>query len=184
MSGQTWTDSQDALLRRSLIEGLSFKQVCMLIGVTRNSAIGRAHRLGIKGEPRQASSANARARNLHTRILRNVKAPIRLPRTPGLPALQFAPPVERAASVIEGVPIGPGRPLMDLPWNGCRFAVTQDDAAEHLFCGAEKAPDRSWCPAHCKIAFAPPRKRANISDEERHRRKIQGLKNIAAGVFR
>lgn len=53
-------------------------------------------------------------------------------------SLPFAPPA--------------GRPLLDIPKNGCRYAVGEDDSGRHLFCG-EPATRKSWCSHHADIVF-------------------------------
>lgn len=180
---KTWTDADDAVLRQGCVERLSFREIGARLGVSRRSAIGRAYRLGIKkGRTPQPPGTGARTVNLRERAARNVKAPIRLPRKKGLPPLQFAPlkpePVAETA-----LPIGPGRPLIDLPWNVCRFSVTQHEAEQHLFCGAPKLTGHSYCAPHCLIAYAPPKKMMNLSEAERNRRRLQGLKNVQQGAF-
>lgn len=182
---KTWTDADDAVLRQGCVERLSFREIGARLGVSRRSAIGRAYRLGIKkGRPPQPVGTGARTTNLREKIARNVKAPIRLPRKKGLPPLQFAPLIERPQSHPETTPpIGPGRPLIDIPWNGCWFAVTEHETEQHLFCGAPKLTGHSYCAPHCLIAYAPPKKMMKLSEQERQRRRLQGLLNVQRGIY-
>jgi hypothetical protein len=47
-----------------------------------------------------------------------------------------------------------GRPLLDLPKNGCRYALGRDSAGRHLFCGEPSVVTKSWCPDHFLIVFS------------------------------
>ena len=45
-------------------------------------------------------------------------------------------------------------PLLDLPDNGCHFAVGEDEH-RHLFCGSPHVSLLPYCAFHCKIAYRP-----------------------------
>jgi hypothetical protein len=47
-----------------------------------------------------------------------------------------------------------GRPLLDLPARGCRYAVGQDDTGRHLFCGEPSVLKKSWCAHHQDVVFS------------------------------
>ncbi|MGX7708009.1 hypothetical protein [Methylobacterium sp. Gmos1] len=55
-------------------------------------------------------------------------------------SLPFAPPA--------------GRPLVDLPKDGCRYAIGCDSAGRHLFCGKPSVATKSWCPDHFLVVFS------------------------------
>lgn len=62
MSG--WTEARDNMLRKLWNAGKTGKQIAILMGLTRNAVIGRAHRLGLdkRANPIKAD-ANEIARN-------------------------------------------------------------------------------------------------------------------------
>lgn len=170
-------------------EKLTASQIADRIGgVSRNAVIGRCHRIGLNlyrqpGEnakiprPRARRSPDEGVRTINLR-----RKALDLPVT-GFKPLQFAPLKPEPATPSNDPPIGPGRPLIDLPWNGCRFAVTEHETEQHLFCGAPKLTGHSYCAPHCLIAYAPPKKMMKLSEQERQRRRLQGLLNVQRGIY-
>lgn len=65
MSGALWTPEQDAMLRELFAIGLSFHAIALRLGVTKNSAIGRARRLNFpqRGGNEPAVAAKKAIRN-------------------------------------------------------------------------------------------------------------------------
>lgn len=65
-----------------------------------------------------------------------------------------------APSVVIVAPPQPARHaprlLVDLDWNGCRWAMNSAAKGEpHLFCGAPQAPGRPYCAEHCGAVTSP-----------------------------
>lgn len=169
-----WTDENEAELRRLWAEGKSASQVAKAIGApTRNTVIGKVSRLGLQRGMSRAEVAReggaARAKQK-----RGTAKPA------AFRPLQFAPP--RRPPVPRPIPaFGIGTPFLDLPVDGCRYAVTPDDVETHLFCGAPRAEGKPYCEGHCGVAFRPVMK---LTDRDRERRSQQAVKNIAraAGI--
>lgn len=155
-----WTVERIAKLRRLYDENFSFSEIAAALGggISRNSAIGKAHRLGIAGHKvgrKPAMGPNA------------IRAPKR-PATQGISAAvqkinmaKAAPPKVAPApkikpepfvvATVDIVPLNLG--LMDLTETTCRWPIG-DEPATMTFCGHD-APGGPYCPGHSAIAYQP-----------------------------
>lgn len=80
----TWTDENIAILRKMHIDGLSYSEIGKKLGISRNAALGKGHRLGLstraasppKGVPRTTTSTLKRAVPTTTSSTKVVDTPI------------------------------------------------------------------------------------------------------------
>jgi len=147
----TWTPERDALLLAQIAAGLSAKAAAVVISaaigetVSRNAAIGRAHRLklsfrgNVPAAPggrthKKRALASTRPVNLLA-ILQNVKA--------------------KRVNVSTGAPLADVEPveLVDLEPHQCRWPLGD---GPFLFCGAPKDGERVYCAHHAAKAFYKP----------------------------
>jgi hypothetical protein len=139
-----WTNEHDALLKSCLIEGMSFLQAADRINQTfgtdysRNSAIGRSHRL--KLEPK-----NRPGYHDGVRVLK--------------PKSHARPRRAKCMAPKEPEPEPEPVTFAELKPHHCR-AVVSDKTDEHpmLFCGARRMRNSPWCPKHYKLFTTTPRK--------------------------
>src|SRR6516164_4473787 len=104
-----WTDDRVELLKKLWADGLSASQIAAeLGGISRNSVIGKVHRLGLAGRAKSPAAAMPRQRKP-----RSQGAMMRIPRpaNPGNPALRplhaFEPDLEPEPEVNGNIiPIG------------------------------------------------------------------------------
>jgi hypothetical protein len=137
--GYDWPHERSELLRQYWnIDKLSASQIGAKFGITRNAVIGRARRMGLDH------------RTTAPRIIKDQRdkprvAPIR------------KPPPEVVLAVIEQLrpPIKPGKrvSLYDLTNAHCHWPI--GEPAELMFCGAHKADNGPYCPAHARQAYKP-----------------------------
>jgi GcrA cell cycle regulator len=148
----TWTEARDTRLRYLAEAGLSFRQIAADIGVSRNSAIGRAHRLGIKtinppptkdhrDQPKTQCNGGAIIFSIKAKVARESKA-YDAPRTEAM----CLPPEPQRDPV----------PFLDLHPNSCRWPIC-DDADNTLgFCGADRRDETThYCARHHRMAYRP-----------------------------
>lgn len=169
----TWTAEADAELRRLWGEGQSAGRIAAVMAVSKNSIIGRAHRLGLPGRYSPIRRPAA------TTIPRRVAAPAAIPAAAarGQPQRPETPAVTRPApeagatpaaspAAAGGSPAPYPRPAALRPaawWRttpihypadlGCRWIQGEPRGAETLFCDAARVSHRPYCPAHCARAY-------------------------------
>jgi len=159
-----WTDEHVALLRKLWIDDeLSASRCAWLLGpeFTRNSVIGKVHRLGFpnRGKPRpsragvpwsEAAKARAAKRMAERQARASKKVNPTVARIKATPVEKFKPDPEALAvgawnALPDTTPIG----LLDLTATTCRWPI--GDGSPFLFCGCEVAPGSSYCPTHKHI---------------------------------
>ena len=139
-----WIEARDEQLKKLYAEGLSMTQIAieMDCGLTRNSVIGRAHRLKLPSRRdnvvRHAKQAKP-ALEKRTRLVRSNSnsTALRLihvnePTTPG--ALRCVEVESRRLTLLELEP------------NDCRYP--DGEGSDITFCGNVKLAGSSYCPSH------------------------------------
>lgn len=142
-----WTDKRIEILKELWAQGLSGSAIAAELGeVTRNSVIGKVHRLGLA---KRANPTNARA----------TPTPFRKPRVQRFREV-LPIPIEITPGKATGQATLPERPgqvtLMDLTSETCRWPLWSDANPEHLYCGAPGAGmenKRPYCPLHSRMAY-------------------------------
>lgn len=125
-SPRPWTDALDETLRQLWAEGLTIRAIGKIIDRSRNSVVGRAHRLGLPGRG----------------------SPINPPRTAPLP-----PPRVRGPT-LDVVPQTVARVLARV-YSAPRSCQWLDgDEKPWVQCTAPTVPGHSYCLPHCRRAYS------------------------------
>jgi hypothetical protein len=136
MTGSTnhqraWTPERDEQLRQHVADRRSATEAATLIGVTRNSAIGRASRIGLQFKSEKPQTLNFSMR--HTRPKTAPKpVPVSAPDAP--PSLDLS---------IEA--------LSDAT---CRYP--EGNAAPYSYCGQATRPSSPYCQHHHSLCLSKP----------------------------
>ena len=147
-----WSEEQDSILREMWPEHYAI-DVATRLGVTRNSVIGRARRIGLQGKrgegwgngviaTKERRAANAERRK--QRELVKVQSPHSYrPRIPyaALPEI-VADPLLLS--------------IMDLKTEHCRWPY--GEAGSIQYCGHQALNMQSYCGAHYRMSYQPPRR--------------------------
>jgi len=133
-----WTDAAIARLKALWAEGLSASEVGKRLGVSRNSVIGKIHRLGLSGKYRRPRE--------RVRRMRAKAKPAQL--------LEIEQPVSSRPEMPQiRQDIRPGSfDLLELRAGMCRWP--EGDRAPYSFCGAPVAFDSSYCRKHYALAHS------------------------------
>lgn len=159
-----WTDVAINTLRTGIAGGQSAGAISATLGITRNSVIGKARRIGLNFKSRPSAPAIIPAHK------RNIRKPAKLqPRQQ--PRLVFMPAPILRAPAFQTLPIpdraarpqhNPKRVLfLDLPFYGsCKFPLfdAETPSSERFYCGLPTEPLLSpWC-SHCRAVVYSPKK--------------------------
>lgn len=125
--------------------GFSAAQIALAVGKNRNMVIGKVWRMRQKGV----------VLHFHERPKSNKPNTVRVKRTERrkksvLPLFDFKPPPKP----VEAKPLNIS--FWQLKNNSCRYVTNEGRPENFLFCGAPKERG-SYCEAHAKICFAPPK---------------------------
>lgn len=167
----TWTEQQTELLIQYWREGFSASQIAKLLGGgrTRNSIIGRAHRLGLRRrlltlsehttiKKQKAAEARERRRLERKLMVMTTPKPVRI-----------VAPVERPG---EPAPLYTMRTDMGA---GCRWICADPRHDDTAVCG-HAIHARKWCEHHYFRVYTG----ATVEDAERRRRKQEREAAFAA----
>jgi GcrA cell cycle regulator len=135
----TWTEEQSDHLRSLWAEGFSCSQIADKIGgLTRNSVIGRVHRMGLS---RRAKTPN-RSRTTESSIPR-----IRRMMVHGKHRFLRNIPVRKPAVIIDSdIPLEQRRTFMQLGEHECKFPI--GDGVHMFFCGGPAIDGSVYCAGH------------------------------------
>jgi GcrA cell cycle regulator len=141
-----WTDQHVERLKQLNADGLSRSQIAGQLGegFTRNSVIGKLHRLGIDGPPRSSKP--------------RYKPASRRKRKPAKP--RFIPIIEivHDGQELDSYPCS----LQELSDNTCRWPMGEPSEAGFHFCGGVPQSGSSYCASHHRIAHQKPQLRGHF----------------------
>jgi GcrA cell cycle regulator len=138
-----WTDAAIARLKELWGEGFSASECGQRMGVSRNSVIGKIHRLGLSGKYRRPRERGRRMTKASASKLAAQKSPN-----------NEQPPASRDLSE---EPKRGSFDLLDLKFGQCRWP---EGDGPYRFCGAPQVFDSSYCKAHHAMAHASGGQRA------------------------
>lgn len=134
-----WTDEADSALSEKLSSGMSCSKIAQVMGISRNSVVGRVYRLRKTGK-------------LAPRILPPpvvIRDRRRVARYRSRPYRRALPDRVRSEPLPE--PENAGRVhILELGSSSCRWVTS---LAELLFCGRQVEPEKSYCRRHCAESY-------------------------------
>ena len=136
----SWTDERIETAKRLWMEGHSATDIAQRMGgVSRNAVIGKLHRMGLSREGRAAPAKPARIK---------APKPARAPKAVKSKVSTRPKRILRADDLERE-----GHPIMSLTRHQCRWPVNAPPrGGEHLFCGDETVPGKSYCEGHAATA--------------------------------
>ena len=150
----TWTDAEAETLKAMWNKGHSASEIVAAIpGVTRNSVIGKAYRLGLRehvnapklNKPLPTSSENGRAPV--KKLARDARVKIAKPDP--VKVAEVTRLVERVAALPAPKPLN--LTLLELDSRSCRWPVAGEKAST-LFCGHPTEDSKSYCTCHVRLS--------------------------------
>jgi GcrA cell cycle regulator len=163
----TWTDERVARLKKLWGEGLSASEIAAdLGGISRNSVIGKVHRLGLSGRAKSTAGGAPRPRKPRAHTVKIARGSVR-GNTALAEAHAYDLDIEPEQSVIENViPIGQRCSILELTDSKCHWPIGDPSLPDFFFCGGHTVEGLPYCGYHCRIAYQP------ASDRHRGRRAI------------
>lgn len=158
-----WTDEMVEELRKMWKEGLTTGEIGKRLNVSKNSIVGKVHRLGLSGRPSPIKKKDG------TPIYRNDKKEAAAPKavTPDKPVAEKEPMRHEAVAkpIQASKPSTPSRhftgnlSLTELDNHTCRWPVGDPKDENFHFCGKKVRIGQTYCEEHSSIAYVKPSKK-------------------------
>ena len=150
----SWTEQDDARLRELLEQGLSYWEVGEAMGRSKNSCIGRGHRLGLmtRTDPAVIDAKRARWSRKKPELPKKeqpmaVVIPFPVPAQP-----RYEQPLAHETA------FGQPKSIVGLKEHHCRWPVHRSLTSDRwLFCAAERREKSPYCAEHHLLAYVKPR---------------------------
>jgi len=128
-----WTDDRVELLKKLWSDGLSASQIAAeLGGISRNSVIGKVHRLSLSGRAKSPSTSVPRQRKprAHGQTMRIARSGIR-GNTALAPLHSYETELEPEPELIENIiPMGQRCSILELTESKCHWRIAYQPAAD------------------------------------------------------
>lgn len=160
--GFGWTVERTELLKTRWAEGASCGTIAReLGGITRNSVVGKVHRLGLSGHVRDKPATAPKPRKPRKPYL--AQAPIpkgkvigRIARGGTSPREIIVYEAESEPEIVECIiPLGQRCTLLQLNDSKCRWPIGDVGSESFFFCGGGPVEGLPYCSAHSRCAFQP-----------------------------
>lgn len=147
-----WTDDHVEKMKTLWESGASCSQIAGELGpdFTRNSVIGKMHRLNLSGRDKKVHTAPKLQRDRNRFVPRSGNV------TPQRSYAKAAPrpphPAPHVPDVLEEMR---ALTLMELTQSNCRWPLGDPRDEWFRFCGNDKDMDHSYCPFHKRLSVSP-----------------------------
>ena len=140
----TWTEERVAELMRLWEAGRSASEIGRLLGVSKNSVVGKAHRMKLKARPspiKRGSTPQVRRSAAAAMPKPAAQAPAAPKQVQERPAAAPAPRPSRPVARTNGK--GPS----------CLWPIGDPGDQDFHFCGEPAVPGKPYCDEHCARAY-------------------------------
>ena len=164
-SHMTWTEERVSELTRLWSTGLSASEIGKILGVSKNSVVGKAHRMKLESRPspikRNPNGQPRRSRASRSRRIPMSDSPLPSAAAPARPTI--APPpgmtvresdVDTAvATALQGATNAVSRRAAGGRSTACLWPIGDPGDPDFHFCGEPAVPGKPYCASHCAKAY-------------------------------
>jgi len=143
MTKVKWTPEREAKLKELWESGKPTTQIACLMGVSRNSIIGKASRLGLGQHQRKRPVPKSDGRK-ETFTAKNITKRAKT-KDPGVI-------VQDGANTASFCKSGSKR-MLDMNLHECRWSVSGKKPTEYRFCASPTEHGKAYCEQHAAIAY-------------------------------
>ncbi len=169
-----WTDEMIEELKKMWHEGLTTGEIGKRLNVSKNSIVGKVHRLGLSGRPSPIKKKDAEQ---PAKPAEKKPAPASKAKAPEPKAAEpkaKTPAKEKTVAPVEAKPIAPLAPqpkaekphhhnhnlsLTELDNHTCRWPIGDPKDDNFHFCGKKVRIGQTYCDEHSAIAYVRPNKK-------------------------
>ena len=135
-----WTDEQVEQLRQMWAEGLTANEIAKRLNVTKNSIVGKVHRLCLTARPSPIKFKDAETNNPDANGNKYQSAPDMFEN-------QVSLPDKKTCCEPENIK------LVDLDSHTCRWPIGDPRDEDFCFCGKKVHTGQTYCDEHSQMAY-------------------------------
>lgn len=146
-----WTDEAVEELRKMWDRGMTTGQIAKALNVTKNSIIGKVHRLCLTARPSPIKKTDAKASEKHT---------VKKEKAVKEKSKSSEPRAEKAVAKEAEVKVAPKAvventniPLVKLDNHTCRWPMGDPRDDDFCFCGKRVRTGQTYCEEHAAVAY-------------------------------
>lgn len=155
-----WTDEMVEDLRRMWKEGLTTGEIGKRLGVSKNSIVGKVHRLGLSGRPSPIKKKESIAGSIAPEAVKTEKNKSQKTAKPVLkttvPAVEKTTEKKEAPKNCNSAKEAPSNgfiSLTDLDNHTCRWPLGDPKDENFHFCGKKVRIGQTYCDEHSAVAY-------------------------------
>ncbi|MBR5154136.1 MAG: global cell cycle regulator GcrA-like protein [Alphaproteobacteria bacterium] len=154
-----WTDEAVEELKKMWDKGMTTGQIAKVLNVTKNSIIGKVHRLCLTARPSPIKKSNKTTEEKKATPAKKAEKTTKAKScTPAPKKLEQAPIKEEVKPVVP-VPEEINIPLVKLDNHTCRWPMGDPRDEDFCFCGKRIKTGQTYCEEHAAIAYVKPGKK-------------------------
>lgn len=167
-----WTDEMIDNLTKMWQQGLTTNEIAKALGVSKNSIVGKVHRLNLDARPSPIKKKEEITKTKKLPSKEKIKSKVSVKQTPSKPVQEQTSIIKKEASVEEEqVKIEPKLSpnptyhkntcikLADLDSHTCRWPIGDPRDDNFCFCGRHVKSGQTYCEEHAAIAYVKPIKK-------------------------
>lgn len=144
-----WTEQMVEDLRQMWIEGLTANEIAKKLGVSKNSIVGKVHRLCLTARPspiKKKEEAEIPQKTDKTPIIETISEEF-------LPEIKEEEPSEIAKISAPKPSAVNGVKLVNLDSHTCRWPIGDPRDEDFCFCGKKVRAGQTYCDEHAAMAY-------------------------------
>lgn len=150
-----WTDEAVEELKKMWDKGMTTGQIAKVLNVTKNSIIGKVHRLCLTARPSPIKKSS-NSEKKETKTAKQEKAPKTKTATPKAEKEKAVAPSKKEEIIKKEAPAAVEElniPLVKLDNHTCRWPLGDPRDEDFCFCGKKIKTGQTYCEEHSAIAY-------------------------------
>lgn len=142
-----WTEEMVEGLRQMWLEGLTANEIAKKLGVSKNSIVGKVHRLCLKARPSPIKKKEEDAAPVAAVVEEaTIETPEEILPEENVPVMEVKTPkkVHKGAHHVK---------LMELDSHTCRWPLGDPRDEDFCFCGKKVRMGQTYCEEHANMAY-------------------------------
>ena len=148
-----WTDEAVEELKKMWDKGMTTGQIAKVLNVTKNSIIGKVHRLCLTARPSPIKKSSDSTTEKKACTPKKVEKTTKAKTTSKVSKKQEAPAIEETTQTPTPVIEETNIPLVKLDNHTCRWPMGDPRDEDFCFCGKRIKTGQTYCEEHAAIAY-------------------------------